>query len=172
MARQWIKERKTALDIQSHRCTKREIFPYQLNHFRQARKAFHSETEILVAPPVSPHPEKVQNMLITHPSFQPTSWKLPYSSAWDHARGYSFLSAPWPRLPLFGSSKGVTNLFRQHCTQRWFWGGGSSMYFFPLSLWFLQNYILQQCLISFIIISGRDSLLHLFRFKYKIIVLN
>lgn len=56
MARQWIKERKTALDTQSHRCTKWEIFPYPLNHFRQARKAFHSETEIIsFLHPLSPH---------------------------------------------------------------------------------------------------------------------
>lgn len=49
MARPWIKERARALDIQSHRCTKREVFPSQFNHFRQARKAFHSETEVFVA---------------------------------------------------------------------------------------------------------------------------
>lgn len=40
--------------------------------------------------------------------------------------------------------------------------------FFPLSPWFLLNYILQWCLIP-LIISGKDSLLNLFRFKYKII---
>lgn len=78
MARQWIKERKTALDTQSHRCTKWEIFPYPLNHFRQARKAFHSETEIIsFLHPLSPHIPKSTKYANHSPLFPAYQLKVP-----------------------------------------------------------------------------------------------
>lgn len=80
MARQWIKEKKDNSWLYSVTSLHQEGNFSHISSIISGRPESHFIQKLRhLLLPVSPHPEKVQNMLIIHPSFQPTSWKLPYS---------------------------------------------------------------------------------------------
>lgn len=153
------------------------MLPNQPNHFRQARQEYHLEAELSVAFSFPLDPEKVQKMRVilppySFPSEGPFAFEITLLQfSLRLCQGPLISLITMTSAPLGSSEPTQTTLStKAGLSPEGGWGGwGGSMSVFPLSLWVLQKYSLQQRLISHIVISGKDSLLHLFRFKYKII---
>lgn len=131
------------------------MFPNQPNHFRQARQVYHLEAELSVAFSFPLDPEKVQKKLIILPpssfpgegpfaceitlfQFSLRLWQgllIPLSTI-TSAPPWPFRTCDKPAQTALPTKAGLRR-------------GGSSRYILPLSLGFLQNYILQQRLISY-----------------------